>query len=281
MLTANRVCCRVQPARGKQKFLETSQHPCPRHNFPLFTGGNLKTQFSGCIKSNGNSNSLAWFIDGSSDLTDAHMQKDLPATITSRKEKQDQSDLACVLVDKPKAIKAMSKVAKWAAMIGEKQAAMVTSTSHHVDEVGPSATDDSIAVVDSTLTTSKDMVVDKSAFKPTTTPRHGKSLAMLQSRNDSATLVRKQKQPRSRKRKKPKQFIKHTDETAHLFNSAGFLMPSIPGIDSVMERLFDHGEIMSLGVRLHDSYYPHGEPQGGSFLPDQSGTKKRKKDDRS
>ena len=57
-------------------------------------------------------------------------------------------------------------------------------------------------------------------------------------------------------------------------------MPSIPGIDSVTERLFDRGEIMSLGPsRAHDSYYQDGEPRGGSFLPDHSREKKRKRDD--
>lgn len=57
-------------------------------------------------------------------------------------------------------------------------------------------------------------------------------------------------------------------------------MPSIPGIDSVTERLFDKGEIMSLRPpRPNDGYYPDGEPRGGSFLMDYSNEKKRTRDD--
>lgn len=67
--------------------------------------------------------------------------------------------------------------------------------------------------------------------------------------------------------------------TAHLFNNAGLLIPSIPGIDPVTERLFDKGEIMSLGQKHErDSYYPKGEPIGGSFILEYSSEKKQKRD---
>ena len=57
-------------------------------------------------------------------------------------------------------------------------------------------------------------------------------------------------------------------------------MPSIAGIDSVTERLFDKGEIMSLRASgsNDDGYYPEGEPVGGSFLMENWNGKKRKMD---
>lgn len=78
---------------------------------------------------------------------------------------------------------------------------------------------------------------------------------------------------------KQQQEPNHTRETAHLFNNAGLLIPSIPGIDPVTERLFDKGEIMSLGQSCaRDNYYPDGEPLGGSFLLESSSEKKGKRE---
>lgn len=99
------------------------------------------------------------------------------------------------------------------------------------------------------------------------------------SRDESITPTRARQQPESRERKKLRRPT-HDGYTANLFNNAGYLMPSIPGIDSVTERLFDKGEIMSLRPpRSNDGYYPDGEPVGGSFLMDLSSEKKRKRDD--
>ena len=140
--------------------------------------------------------------------------------------------------------------------------------------VRPAATPDSITVTRSTLPTSSQrdkpvfdkLVIYKPGFykpgfykpvidKPASTP---------------SPLLRPPKKPR-----KPR----HNEETAHLFNNAGELIPSIPGIDAVTERLFDQGLIMSLRASLaRDSYYPNGEPQGGSFVLGSSEEKKRKRD---
>ena len=72
----------------------------------------------------------------------------------------------------------------------------------------------------------------------------------------------------------------HNEDTAHLFNNAGNVIPSIVGIDPVTERLFDKGLIMSLRPsRAPDGYYPNGELKGGSFIIENSDNKKRKRDD--
>lgn len=98
------------------------------------------------------------------------------------------------------------------------------------------------------------------------------------SRDESITPISARQQLESREQKKLRRPT-HDDYTAELFNNAGCLIPSIPGIDSVTERLFDKGEIMSLRPPCsNDGYYPDGEPCGGSFLMDYSNEKKRKRD---
>lgn len=177
---------------------------------------------------------------------------------------------------------AMRKVDKWAAMAAEKQAATVTSTSSNFNDDRPLGTHNANAVTASKVDKSSHcdtLVVDKPGAMPTTTPKKGGSLATPAASDESVTPARQLLQPRLRKPRKHRRPT-HNQNAAHQFNNAGFLMPSIPGIDSITERLFDKGEIMSLGPsRSQDSYYPDGEPNGGSFLLDGSSEKKRKRDD--
>lgn len=69
----------------------------------------------------------------------------------------------------------------------------------------------------------------------------------------------------------------YDEDKANQVDSAGLLIPSILGVDSVTERVFDQGKFMSLGPpRSHDSFYLDGEIVGGSFLLDRSSLNKRK-----
>ena len=231
-----------------------------------------------CIRDNENLNSLEWFDYENKEFTNTHVETNTEATVTSRKRKRSDFAVPAVLVRTPKSTMAMNKVSKWAAMAAEKQPAAVGSTSNKLNEIGPSATHNIPAVVESALHTSgsKDGVVDTPASTPTSTPSQRGFFAPPMSHDEPVTLIREQRQPGSRKPRRSRQ-IKHDEDTAHLFNNAGMLMPSIPGIDSVTERLFDQGKIMSLGQsRSHDGYYPDGEPRGGSFLLYHSSEEKSK-----
>ena len=211
------------------------------------------------------------------EFTDTHIGTNTKAAVTSRKRKRSDFDVPAVQVNTPNLTMAMRKVSKWAAMAAEKQSPTVGSTPNKLNETGPSATHNLNAFIKPTLPTSgyKDGVVKKPASTPTSTPSQRRFFAPPMSRDEPLTLIREQ-QPGSRKRRKSRQ-IKHDNDTAHLFNNAGMLMPSIPGIDSVTERLFDQGEIMSLGQsRSHNGYYPDGEPRGGTFLLYHSSEEKRK-----
>lgn len=173
---------------------------------------------------------------------------------------------------------AASKVDKWAAMAG-KQAATVASTSNKLNGAAPPTTPKLTAVTGSTDRSShSDTPVSRDeSIKPTSA--RTVRFATPASRDESITPTSARQQLESREPKKLRRPT-HDDDTAGLFNNAGYLMPSIPGIDSVTERLFDKGEIMSLRTpRSHDGYYPDGEPRGGSFLMDLSSQKKRKSDD--
>ena len=195
---------------------------------------------------------------------------------------------------------AASKVDKWAAMAG-KQAATVASTSNKLNGTAPPTTPKLTAVTGSTDRSShRDTpVTKKPALKHFVTPKRTvrfdtpvsrdesitptsartARFATPVSRDESITPTSARQQLGSREPKKLRRPT-HDDYTAELFNNAGYLMPSIPGIDSVTERLFDKGEIMSLRPpSSHDGYYPDGEPRGGSFLMDLSSQKKRKRDD--
>ena len=69
----------------------------------------------------------------------------------------------------------------------------------------------------------------------------------------------------------------YNEDKAHLFDSAGLLIPSILGVDPVTERMFDQGKFMSLGPpHSHDSFYLDGEIVGGSFQLEFSSLNKRK-----
>ena len=179
---------------------------------------------------------------------------------------------------------ALRKVDKWTAMAAEKQAANAASTSYNPNDVGPLATHNANGVTRSEVNksnSSETPVNAKPAVTPNKPPKQGKSLGTPAASDKSVTPVREQRLPRLREPIKSRQPT-HVEKTAYKFNSAGVLIPSIPGIDSVTERLFDKGEIMSLGPsRSHDSYYPNGEPEGSSFLVDNSSKRKRNRDDES
>ena len=176
---------------------------------------------------------------------------------------------------------AMNRVDKWAAMVGEKQAATVTSRSSNLNWVRSLAIHNLTAVtVSSTKSSShSDLPVANEPYvTPTTTPRHKKRLVTFAAQDERITPAPKQQQQKVRRRRGPRRPT-HNRETAILFNNAGLLIPSISGIDPVTERLFDKGEIMSLGhSRACDNYYPNGEPVGGSFILEFSDEKKQKRD---
>lgn len=205
---------------------------------------------------------------------------DLQATSSPRMRKPSGLALASSLGDEPGTMVAASKVDKWAAMAG-KQAATVASTSNKLNGAAPPTTPKLTAVTRSTDRSShRDTpVTEKPALKPFVTPKRTVRFDTPVSRDESITPTSARQQLGSREPKKLRRPT-HDDYTADLFNNAGYLMPSIPGIDSVTERLFDKGEIMSLRPpSSHDGYYPDGEPRGGSFLMDPSSQKKRKRDD--
>ena len=150
-----------------------------------------------------------------------------------------------VISDELKAMGGMAKVGRWAAMALEKERATTFPISSNWGKVRPSTPPESTTVAKSTPVQMYKPVADK----PASTPR-----------------------------KKPRK-LEHNEYTAHLFNNAGEVIPSIPGIDPVTERLFDQGVIMSLGpLRAQDTYYPDGEPPVGSFVLESCNGKKRKGD---
>lgn len=177
---------------------------------------------------------------------------------------------------------AMSKVDKWAAMVEEKQAVAVTSRSNNSNCVRSLAIHNLKAVTASKTISSSHSdlpVANKPNMTPTATPRQKAQLAPFAAQNQRITPFPKQQQQKLRRRKGPRRPT-HNRETAFLFNNAGLLIPSIPGIDPVTERLFDKGEIMSLGQSpARDNYYPNGEPVGGSFILEYSNEKKEILDD--
>ncbi|KAF6221936.1 hypothetical protein HO133_001904 [Letharia lupina] len=269
----------LQP-RGENP-LDNPQYHCPRCDTTYSRSLAVKQHFPRCIETNGNPDSLRWFDHESNNLTVTRNLNTLKAAITPSKHKRSALSIASLLADEPEAFVVMNKVDKWAAMAAEKQAATVASMSNKSNGIGTLATHIPTPVTASIMDTSsrKDTsVVKKPAKSPTTAPKQGSTLAIPAARDQFVTLAGKQPEPRPQKPRK-RRAPNHGRDTAHLFNNAGVLMPSIPGIDIVTERLFDKGEIMSLGPsRSHDSYYPVGEPLGGSFLLDHSSDKKRKRD---
>lgn len=263
----------LQP-KGK-KLSKNDQYHCPRCNTTFTRSHTVKQHFPRCIETNGNPDSLRWFDHESNNLTGTPRKINLRATLS--KTTRTESLIASPLTDKSEVIMAMSKVKKWSAMAAERQAATVAPTLNKFNGAGPFATHSPTGVMASKVGTSSHS--EKPAMASTKTLRQAKSLATPIARDESITSARKQRQSRSQKPKTPRQ-PKRDWYTAHLFNNAGVLIPSIPGIDSVTERLFDQGEIMSLGPsRSHDNYYPDGGPVGGSFLMDDSRPKKCKRDD--
>ena len=268
----------LKPNR-KQKQPETSQYHCPRCGSSCSHPSNLKQHFPACIKTNGNPKSLRWFDGASNNTADTQEQNPLKATVSTSKGTPSGFGLASSLEDEPGARKAMSKVDRWAAM-AKKQAGTGSSPSNSMQGAGSPSLHISTATGS---TTDKSNLIDtpvvkRPALRLIVTPKPRVRFATPPSRDEPITPISVQQQPRSRERRKCR--MGHTENTAHLFNSAGFLIPSIPGIDSVTERLFDKGEIMSLRPsRSNDGYYPDGEPVGGSFLMENSNARKRKRDD--
>lgn len=271
----------LQPGGGN-KPLETSQYHCPRCDTTFSRSHSVKQHFRHCIKLNGNPDALRWFDHESNNLTGTRKQNDLKAAVAPSTRKRSGFSVASLLNDEPEPIMVEDKVGRWAAMAAEKQVATVASTSENLKGIGPCASHNPAGVTASGVDVSSHKttpIANRPATTPTTTPDKGSPVATLATPHEPVTPARKQQQPTSKKPKKSRQ-IGHDETTAPLFNNAGVLMPSIPGIDSVTERLFDKGEIMSLGrSRSHDSYYPGGEPQGASFLLNDSSQKKRKRDD--
>ena len=270
-----------KPTRN-EKHPETFQYHCPRCGFSCSRPFTLHQHFHACIKTNGNPNSLRWFDGASNNSADTQEQNSVEATVNVNKGTPSRFGLASSLEDEPSARKAISKVDRWAAMAKE-QAGTSSLPSNNMLSVGSSKSHDSAAAGSPTNKSSPSTIVNtpvvkRPALRLFVTPKPRVRFATPPSRNEPITPLRVRQQPRSRERRKPR--IGHTENTAHLFNSAGVLMPSIAGIDSVTERLFDKGEIMSLRPpRSNDGYYPNGEPVGGSFLMENSNAKKRKRDD--
>ena len=171
-----------------------------------------------------------------------------------------------------------SKAEDWTAAAGN-QTETVISTSNNLNGAESPAPYNSTAPRSIMKKYSDSPIAIKPALKLTIKPKQTVRFVIPPSREEPVTPARVQQPLRLQE---PIKFRSpsHTENTAHLFNSAGFLIPSIPGIDSVTERLFDKGEIMSLRPpRSNDGYYPDGEPCGGSFLMEYSNQKKRKRDD--
>ncbi len=268
----------LQPRR--ENSLGSGPYHCPRCNTTYTRSHTVKQHFPRCIRINGNPNSLRWFDHESNNLTRLRELNVPKASVTPSKRKRSGFSIASLLVEEPESLMASRKVDKWAAMAAEKQAATATSTSNNPNDGGPLATHNANGVTGSEVDKSNpsDRPVNvKPDVTPTTPPKQGKPLGTPAASDKSVTPVRKQQLPRSRKPivyRRPT----HAEKSAYKFNNAGVLIPSIPGIDPVTERLFDKGQIMSLGPsRSHDCYYPNGEPVGGSFLLDNSSEKKGKR----
>ena len=267
----------------RPESLGSAQHYCPRCASPLARSCDVKRHFPRCIKTNGNPNSLRWFDVVSNNRIATHEHESLKTTSSPSKRKRSGLELASALGDEPGVMVAASKVENWAAM-AKKQAEVIYSTSNHVSGADSSPIHNATTITASNTDRSSQLAtppVKKPALTLMIKPKQRVRFATPVSRDEPVTPTSVQQQPRSRERRKLRQPT-HNEDTAHLFNNAGFLIPSIPGIDSVTERLFDKGEIMSLRPSgSHDGYYPDGEPRGGSFLLDHSNEKKRKRDDES
>ena len=258
----------------EEKHPAKPQYHCPRCGYFCSLPSNLKQHFRACVKTNGNPDSLRWFDGQSNNSAGTQEQNYFEATVILSKGTPSGFGLASSLEDEPTARKAMSKVDRWATM-ARKQ----TGTGSSPSSVQWAESSNSHNSTATGSTTHKSSLSDTSVVKRLAlTPKPRVRFATPPLRDEPITPVSVQKKPRYRESRKYRP--SHTEDTAHLFNSAGILIPSIPGIDSVTERLFDKGEIMSLRPsRSHDGYYPDGEPVGGSFLMENLNAKKRKRDD--
>ena len=253
----------------------TFQHPCPRCGYSCSHPSNLRRHFPACIKTNGNPESLRWYDGASNNDTGTQEQNPLEATVSTSKVTPSGFGVFSSLKDQPDAREAMSKVEKWAAM-AKKQAGTGILPSNNTQWAGSPIFHNSTATGSTndepSLTSTP--VSKRPALRLIVTPKPRVRFATPPSRDESPTPSSAQQQPRSLETRREG----HNENTAHLFNNAGIRYPSIPGIDSVTERMFDKGEIMSLRPsRYRDGYYPDGEPVGGSFLMESSNAKKRKR----
>ena len=257
------------------KHPATFQDFCPRCGYSCSHPSNLRQHFPACIKTNGNPESLRWYDGASNNIAGTQEQNPLGATVSTSKGTPSGFGVASSLRDQPDAREAMSKVEKWAAM-AKKQAGIGPSPSNNAQWAGSPIFHNSTAMGStndkSGLTNTP--IVKRPALRLIVTPKPRVRFATPPSRDEPTTPPSVQQQPRPPMIRREG----HNENTAHLFNNAGIRYPSIPGIDSVTERMFDKGEIMSLRPsRCRDGYYPDGGPVGGSFLMENSNGKKRKR----
>ena len=299
---------RHNPSRGEQ--LETSQYHCLTCGCLCSRLSNINQHFHPCINSNDNPNSLIWFDGVSNNSAGTQEQDSVEATTNLSKDTPSEFGISSSLEDEPGARRAMSKVDSWIAM-AKQQAGAGISPSNNTQWTGslnPTATEPNtnksslsdtpivkrpalrlivtpkprVRFVTPPSSTRNEPTTPSSIRHGPPRPTRGPGPLPLQQRLQQQSQQQQQQQPQQptpRVRRTVR--TGHTENTAHLFNSAGLLMPSIPGIDSVTERLFDMGEIMSLRASRssNDGYYPEGgEPVGGSFLMENWNAKKRKRE---
>ena len=272
---------RHNPSRDRQP--EESQYHCPRCGFSCSHLFNINQHFHAYIKTNGNPNTLRWFDGVSNNGAGTQEQNSFEATANLSMDTPSEFGIASSLEDEPGARKAMSKVDSWAAM-AKKQAGAGISPSNNLQWTGSlNSTATESNTHNSNL--SDTPIVKRPALRLIVTPNPRVRFVTPPSstRNEPTppSSAHQQQQPPPPLRPRVRRTVRtgHTENTAHLFNSAGLLMPSIAGIDSVTERLFDKGEIMSLRASgsNNDGYYPEGEPVGGSFLMENWNAKKQKR----
>ena len=264
--------------RPRTKSPETARCSCPRDGL-CWCPCNFRKFFPPSIKIN-NNDSLGWFDGASGNSTGTHENQSLGNAVNQHNGKPSEFGIASSLGDEPGTKVAMSKVERWSAL-AKKHAAIASLTSENVNRSGPSTTSESTTTESTPDRSSQGdtTIIKKPALRLFVKPKKVHFATSL-SNDEPVTPTRAQPQATARVRKK--QRPPHNEITAHLFNNAGLIIPSLPEIDSVTERLFDKGEIMSLRPpRSHDGYYPDGEPIGGSFLMDHSNAKKRKRSDES
>ena len=289
--TYTEVCGIFSPSRNEPPHkprgadpLAKFQYRCPRCNVSYTRSNTVKQHFPRCIETNGNPDSLRWFDHASNNITRTGRKNDGETNVSSGERKQGGYFIDSLLADEPKAIIAASKVERWGTMAAEKQARTITSTLNNPIATALSATQDLTAIAVNTSNLGNTTVTKEPTMTLSETYSQKDSLTTSIARDEVVSPACKRPDPRLLKPKQRRQYKlrklpNHNELTAHLFNNAGYLIPSIPGIDPVTERMFDQGKIMSLGPsRSYEYYYPEGGPLGDSFLLDHTRHKKRKRE---